>query len=153
MGKSRIRKFGGIPAHADHHVVIGVPAGRDCLVGKIGQQHQQLVLPVLALLHLRLQFFGLLLHGGHFLLGSLGLILESLLHEPAYLLGLGLLRREGRVEFCLAGTAAAVLLQYLFYDFRSVKILDCQPFHYEFGLFPQKFKSQHLSTILKRTQI
>ena len=86
-------------------------------------------------------------------LGSLGLILESLLHEFAYLLGLGLLYREGRVEFCLAGTAAAVLLQYLFYDFRSVKILDCQPFHYEFGLFPQKFKSQHLSTILKRTQI
>ena len=124
--------------------VIGILAGRYQLVRNIGQQNQQVILFLLALSHLRLQYFGMLFHGCHFLLGGIRILLTSLLHKLAYLLCLYLLICKRRVKFCLAGPAASILLKYLFYYLRSVKVLDCQPLYYEFRLFSQKFKSQHL---------
>ena len=147
MRESTFRKFRYLSAHTDHHIVIGIPACGHYVIRNIGQLHQEVVLQLLALFHLRLYLPGVLFHLSHFLLGRLGLILPALLHQGTYLLGLGLLSRESRVQFRLAGTSHPVLFQYFLHYGGCVKILYRKPFDYKLRVIPQKFKSQHLSII------
>ena len=147
VGKSTFLQMRHLTAHTHHHIVIGIPACGHYVIRDIGQQHQKLVLKLLALLHLSLDLLGVFLHTGHFLLRGLGLILPALLHQATYFLCFGLLGRESCVQLCLAGAPYPVLLKYSL-DYRGcVKVLHRQSFDYELRFFPQKFKSQHLSII------
>lgn len=105
MGKGVFGKLRNLAPHTHYHIVVCIPAGRHYFVRKIGQQYQQLILLLLALVHLFFQFSGLFLHLGHFPLCSLSLFLESLLHEFTDLFGFGFLYRQGSVQFSLARPA------------------------------------------------
>ena len=141
--KGSFGKHGIRAAHLDHLVVFGALAGNDEVARHIGQKHQLVLEFLVVLFRFREQRAAALFQRGDRLLGLLGLLAASFLHQAADLGRLLLLLAEQRVALLLEGLAMIVEGDDLFNNSSRIKILDgelCDDF---LRVFPERFECKH----------